>query len=74
VFIFVYIFTELINSRVASYRIKDVPNKIKSRNIKTSNAPSEITSLNQKAIELIKDNSPKIKKYPALEKPCIVRT
>jgi len=36
--------------------------------------PSEITSLNQNAIEPIKDKKPNVKKYPPLEKPCIVNT
>ena len=36
--------------------------------------PSEITSLNQKDIAPIKDKNPNIKKYPPLEKPCIVNT
>jgi len=42
--------------------------------IRKENVPSEITSLNQKAIEPIKDNNPNVVKYPALENPCIVNT
>jgi len=38
------------------------------------NLPSEITSLNQNAIELIKDKKPKVKKTPPPENPCIVNT
>jgi hypothetical protein len=33
-----------------------------------------MTSLNQNAIEPIKDKNPNVKKYPPLEKPCIVNT
>jgi hypothetical protein len=36
--------------------------------------PSEITSLNQNAMEPIKLINPNVKRYPALEKPCIVNT
>jgi hypothetical protein len=36
--------------------------------------PSEMTSLNQNAIAPIRDKNPNIKKYPPLEKPCIVNT
>jgi hypothetical protein len=42
--------------------------------VKQKTIPSEITSLNQNAIEPIKDKNPNVKKYPALEKPCIVNT
>jgi hypothetical protein len=33
-----------------------------------------MTSLNQNAIAPIRDKNPNIKKYPPLEKPCIVNT
>jgi len=38
------------------------------------NAPSEITSLNQNDMEATSEINPNVKRYPALEKPCINKT